>query len=62
MHFLNDENANDGRVDWWVWDKRPCPLNKIGEVKEWLSCQLVLRDRSHNGCVLSRTRVEMTLP
>ena len=34
MHFLNDENANDGRVDWWVWDKRPSPLNKIGEVKE----------------------------
>ena len=31
------------------------PLNKIGQVKEWLSCQQVLRDRKHAICVLSRT-------
>jgi len=33
--------------------KKPCPLNKIGQVKKWLSRQLVLRNRRHNDCVLS---------
>lgn len=33
------------------------PLNKIGEVKEWLYCQQVLRDRKHTDCVLFRTCV-----
>ena len=44
-------------VDWRVRDKKPCPLNKIGQVEEWLSRQLVLRNRRHNDCVLSRTRI-----
>jgi len=56
VHFQNDENANDGMANWRVWDKKPSSLNKIGEVKEWLSRQLVLRDRRHYDCALSRTR------
>ena len=44
-------------ASWRVWDKKPCPLNKIGEVRSCLSRQLVLRNRGHNDCVLSRTRV-----
>jgi len=27
------------------------PLNNIGQVKKWLSRQLVLRNRRHNNCV-----------
>ncbi|EEX51893.1 hypothetical protein HMPREF6745_2664, partial [Prevotella sp. oral taxon 472 str. F0295] len=45
------ENANDGMANWRVRDKKPCPLNKIEEVKKWLSCQLVLRDKRHKDCV-----------
>ncbi|KDR53412.1 hypothetical protein HMPREF1991_00532 [Hoylesella loescheii DSM 19665 = JCM 12249 = ATCC 15930] len=44
-------------ANWRVRNKKPCPLNKIGQVKKWLSRQLVLGDRRHNDCVLSRTRV-----
>ncbi|KDR50799.1 hypothetical protein HMPREF1991_03142 [Hoylesella loescheii DSM 19665 = JCM 12249 = ATCC 15930] len=44
-------------VHWRVWNKTPRPLNKTGQVNEWLSCQPVLRNRRHNNCVLSRTRV-----
>ena len=51
MHFRNNENANDGKVDWRVRGKKPCPLNKIGQVKKWLSHQLALGDRGHNDCV-----------
>ena len=45
-------------VHWRVGDKNPCPLNKIGQVKKWQSYQLVLCDRKHTDCVLSRTRVK----
>ena len=31
---------NDGMVNRGVWDKKPCPLNKIGQVKKWISRQL----------------------
>ena len=60
-HSRNDENANDGMVNWRVRDKKPCPLNKIGQVEEWLPRQLVLRNRRHNDCVLYRTRVNSWL-
>ena len=60
-HSRNYENVNDGRVDWLVRDKKPRPLDKIGQVKKSLSHQLVLRDRRHNDCVLSRTRVNSWL-
>ena len=46
-------------ANWRVWDKKPCPLNKIGLVKKYLSRQLVLRYRIHNDCVLPRTRVSL---
>ncbi|KDR50696.1 hypothetical protein HMPREF1991_03251 [Hoylesella loescheii DSM 19665 = JCM 12249 = ATCC 15930] len=45
-------------ANWRVWDKKACPLNKIGQVKKWLPCQLVICDRRHKDCVLSRTRVK----
>ncbi|KDR53257.1 hypothetical protein HMPREF1991_00621 [Hoylesella loescheii DSM 19665 = JCM 12249 = ATCC 15930] len=35
-------------VNWRVRDKTPCPLNKSGQVKKWLSHQLALRDSWHN--------------
>ena len=44
--------------NWRVWDKRPCLLNKIGQVEKWLSCQLMPSDRRHIGSALSRTRVK----
>ncbi|KDR51287.1 hypothetical protein HMPREF1991_02651 [Hoylesella loescheii DSM 19665 = JCM 12249 = ATCC 15930] len=44
-------------VNWGVWGKKPCPLNKIGQVKKLLFHQLVLLGRRYNDCVLSRTRV-----
>ncbi|KDR51989.1 hypothetical protein HMPREF1991_01956 [Hoylesella loescheii DSM 19665 = JCM 12249 = ATCC 15930] len=53
MHCWNDEDANDGMANWRVWDKKRCSLNKIGQVKKWLSYQLALRDRRHTDCVLS---------
>jgi len=40
MHSLNDENANDGMVNWGVWGKKPYPLNKIGPGRGWQSRQL----------------------
>gem|GEM_PF-3606361 len=48
-------------VKWRVWDKKPYPLNKIGQVKEWLSRQLVLRGSWHNEFPISRTRVFLNL-
>ena len=45
-------------ANWRAWDKKPCPLNKIGQVKKWLSFQLILRDINHTDSVLSRTRVK----
>ena len=47
--------------NWRVWDKRPCLLNKIGQVEKWLSCQLMPSDRRHIGSALSRTRVKKCL-
>lgn len=44
-------------VNWRVRDKTPCPLNKSGQMKKWLSRQLELRDSWHNELLLSRTRV-----
>ncbi|EEX52287.1 hypothetical protein HMPREF6745_2237 [Prevotella sp. oral taxon 472 str. F0295] len=42
--------------NWRVWDKIRCSLNKIGLVKKWLSRQLVLRERRHNGlCFISNS-------
>ena len=46
-------------ASWRVWDKKPCPLNKIGQVRKCLSRQLVLRNRGHNDCVLFRTRIDI---
>jgi len=34
VHFRNDENANDGMVDWGVRDKIPCLLNKTRPSEE----------------------------
>ena len=45
-------------ANWRVGDKKPCPLNKIGQVKKWLSYQLILRDIKYTDCILSRTRVK----
>ena len=45
-------------ANWQVRNKKLCPLNKIGQVKKWQSYQLVLCDRKHTDCVLSRTRVK----
>gem|GEM_PF-1948562 len=42
-------------ANWRVGDKKPCPLNKIGQVRKWLSYQLILRDIKYTDCVLSRT-------
>jgi len=55
VHTRNDENANDGMVNGYVWDKKPCLLNKTEEVNEWLSRQLALCDRRHSEHLLSRT-------
>ena len=56
-HSQNDENANEGMVNWRVRDKITCLLNKNRLVKKWLSRQLAPRDSWHNDCVLSQTRV-----
>ena len=41
--------------------RKSCPLNKIGQVKKWLSRQIVLRHKRHNDCVLYRTRVNVSV-
>ena len=48
-------------TEWLIGEfeiRKHAPLNKIGQVKKWLSYQLIICDRRHKDCVLSRTRVK----
>ena len=48
-------------VNCCVRDKQPCLLNKIRQLKKWLSRRLALGGSWHNNCVLSQTRAKLRL-